>query len=76
LKYEFLQGMLKNTVATALRFTLSAPGVHTVIVGTTKLGRFAENTAAVAVGPLSEEQFASIRARWRQFAQPTWVGQT
>jgi aryl-alcohol dehydrogenase-like predicted oxidoreductase len=76
LKYEFLRGTLKNTVATALRFTSSAPGVHTVIVGTTKLGRFAENTAAVAVGPLSEEQFASIRARWRQFAQPTWVGQT
>jgi aryl-alcohol dehydrogenase-like predicted oxidoreductase len=76
LKYEFLQGALKNTVATALRFTLSAPGVHTVIVGTTKLGRFTENGAAVAAGPLSQEQIASIRARWREFAKPNWVGQT
>ena len=76
LKYEFLQGALKNTVATALRFTLSAPGVHTVIVGTTKLGRFTENGAAAAAGPLSQEQIASIRARWREFAKPNWVGQT
>jgi aryl-alcohol dehydrogenase-like predicted oxidoreductase len=76
LKYEFLQGAFKNTVATALRFTLSAPGVHTVIVGTTKLGRFTENGAAVAAGPLSQEQIASIRARWREFAKPNWVGQT
>jgi aryl-alcohol dehydrogenase-like predicted oxidoreductase len=76
LRYEFLQGVLKNTVATALRFTLSAPGVHTVIVGTTKLGRCAENGAAVAAGPLSQEQFASIRARWRESAQPSWMGQT
>ena len=37
LKYESLQGALKNTIATALRFTLSVPGVHTAIVGTTKL---------------------------------------
>ena len=76
LRYEFLQGVLKNTVATALRFTLSAPGVHTVIVGTTKLGRCAENGAAVAAGPLSQERFASSRARWRESAQPSWMGQT
>jgi aryl-alcohol dehydrogenase-like predicted oxidoreductase len=76
LKYESLQGVLKNTVATALRFSLSSPGVHTAIVGTTQLGRFAENAAAVAAGPLSEELFTSIRARWRAVAQPTWVGQT
>jgi aryl-alcohol dehydrogenase-like predicted oxidoreductase len=76
LQYDFLKKDLKETVATALRFTLSAPWVHTAIVGTTKLGRFAENSAAVATGSLSQEQFASIRARWRESAQPTWVGQT
>jgi aryl-alcohol dehydrogenase-like predicted oxidoreductase len=76
LHYEFLKGDLKNTVAIALRFTLSVPGVHTVIVGTAKLGRFAENSAAVAAGPLSQGLFADIRARWREVAQPTWLGQT
>jgi aryl-alcohol dehydrogenase-like predicted oxidoreductase len=76
LHYEFLKGDLKNTVAIALRFTLSVPGVHTAIVGTAKLVRFAENSAAVAAGPLSQALFASIRARWREVAQPTWVGQT
>ena len=76
LKYELLRGGLKRTVANALRFTLSVPGVHTAIVGTTKLGRFTENGAAVTAGPLPKEMFESIRARWREVAQPTWVGQT
>ncbi|HXV84269.1 MAG TPA: aldo/keto reductase [Candidatus Binatia bacterium] len=76
LRYEFLEKDLRDTVAIALRFTLSVPGVHTAIVGTTKLGRFAENGAAVAAGPLSQELFASIRARWREAAQPSWGGQT
>jgi aryl-alcohol dehydrogenase-like predicted oxidoreductase len=76
LRYEFLQKDLEETVATALRFTLSVPGVHTAIVGTTKLGRFAENGAVVAGGPLPNELFESIRARWHEVAQPSWVGQT
>ena len=76
LRYEFLQKDLDETVAAALRFTLSVPGVHTAIVGTTKLGRFAENGAVVAEGPLPNELFKSIRARWREVAQPSWVGQT
>jgi aryl-alcohol dehydrogenase-like predicted oxidoreductase len=76
LSYEFLQKDLEETVAAALRFTLSVPGVHTAIVGTTKLGRFAENGAVVAGGPLPNELFKSIRARWREVAQPSWVGQT
>jgi aryl-alcohol dehydrogenase-like predicted oxidoreductase len=76
LKYEFLQGPLKYTVAMALRFTLSVPGVHTAIVGTTKLGRVAENAAAVGAGTLPKEMFENIRARWGEVAKPTWVGQT
>ena len=76
LRYEFLQKDLKETVAAALRFTLSVPGVQTAIVGTTKLGRFMENSAAVAAGPLPSEMFESIRARWREVAQTSWVGQT
>jgi aryl-alcohol dehydrogenase-like predicted oxidoreductase len=76
LKYELLRGGLKRTVAHALRFTVSVPGVHTAIVGTTKPGRFTENGAVVAAGSLPKEMFEGIRARWREVAQPTWVGQT
>jgi aryl-alcohol dehydrogenase-like predicted oxidoreductase len=76
LRYESLKKDLKETAAVALRFTLSVPGVHTAIVGTSKLGRFSENSAAAAAGPLPKELFESIRARWREVAQPSWVGQT
>jgi aryl-alcohol dehydrogenase-like predicted oxidoreductase len=76
LRYEFLKRDLKETVAAALRFTLSVPGVHTAIVGTTKLGRFEENGAVVARGPLPNELFERIRARWREVAHSSWVGQT
>ena len=76
LQYEFLRGGLKRTVGNALRFTLTVPGIHTAIVGTTKAARFAENGAAVAAGPIPKEMFEGIRARWREVAQPTWVGQT
>ena len=76
LHYDFLDAELKETVATALRFTLSVPGVHTAIVGTIKPGRFAENSAAVMAGPLPKERFDSIRARWREAANSNWEGQT
>jgi aryl-alcohol dehydrogenase-like predicted oxidoreductase len=75
LRYEFLKEDLRGTVAIALRFTLSVPGVHTAIVGTTKPGRFAENGVAVTAGPLSQQLFARIRARWREAVQPAWAGQ-
>jgi hypothetical protein len=76
LKYDFLQRSLEATVTTALRFTLTPPGIHTAIVGTTKLGRFTRNGAAAAAGPLPKELYESIRARWHEVAQPSWVGQT
>lgn len=76
LSYEFLRGDLREAVAIALRFTLSVPGVHTAIVGTAQPGRFAENAAAVAAGPLPEKVFRGIRDRWRAIAGPRWTGQT
>jgi aryl-alcohol dehydrogenase-like predicted oxidoreductase len=76
LKYSFLEGDLEATVATALRFTLSVPGVHTAIVGTAKPGRFEENARSLEAGPLPDEVFYSIRTRWRAAAQAGWVGQT
>jgi aryl-alcohol dehydrogenase-like predicted oxidoreductase len=76
LRYDFLRGDLQETVATALRFTLSVPGVCTAIVGTAKSARFAQNVSVVSAGPLPEDIFATIRARWREVASERWLGQT
>jgi aryl-alcohol dehydrogenase-like predicted oxidoreductase len=75
LDYDFLKPGGKEAVAVALRFTLSVPGVHTAIVGTTKPGRWRENAALLEAGPLPAEQFDQIRRRWREVADATWVGQ-
>lgn len=76
LRYDFLEDEIKETVATALRFTLSVPGVHTAIVGTINPERFAENSEALTAGPLPKELFDHIRSRWREAAPSAWQGQT
>jgi aryl-alcohol dehydrogenase-like predicted oxidoreductase len=73
LDYDFLKD--GDSVAIALRFTLSVPGVHTAIVGTAHPGRFEENARHLTAGPLSKTQVAAIRARWAQVADRRWVGQ-
>jgi aryl-alcohol dehydrogenase-like predicted oxidoreductase len=75
LKYDFLKGDLREAVDTALRFTLSVPGVHTAIVGTAQPDRWQKNAELVAKGPLSKEAFESIRAGWKAVAKPDWEGQ-
>jgi len=75
LDYPFLKEDLGTSIATALRFTLSVPGVHTAIVGTTRPGRWRENAGMLAQGPLPEPEFNAIRERWRATAAPDWVGQ-
>jgi aryl-alcohol dehydrogenase-like predicted oxidoreductase len=75
LNYDFLRAGGTAAVATALRFTLSVPGVHTAIVGTTKPGRWRENAKLAEQGPLPAEEFEKIRAHWRAVADPTWTGQ-
>ncbi len=75
LAYEFLDSDPAEAAATALRFTLAVPGVHTAIVGTSRPGRWRENAAALEGGPLPQAQYDAIRARWRQAAEPGWIGQ-
>jgi hypothetical protein len=75
LDYAFLRQPSDTTVATALRFTLSVPGVHTAIVGTTKPERWAQNAAFLAAGPLPAAEISGIRARWAEVADTSWVGQ-
>jgi aryl-alcohol dehydrogenase-like predicted oxidoreductase len=76
LKYDFAAGDPATAAATALRFTLSVPGVHTAIVGTTKPGRWRENAAVIAAGPMPAEQFNAIRNHWRSIADKNWIGLT
>ena len=73
LDYEFLKE--DAAVVTALRFTLSLPGVHTAIVGTTKPDRWQHNAALLRDGALPRAQVERIRARWREVATPSWEGQ-
>jgi aryl-alcohol dehydrogenase-like predicted oxidoreductase len=75
LDYDFLRGDAKDAVSIALRFTVSAPGVHTAIVGTKNPRRWRENAELLAAGPLPQETIDKIRARWREVANPSWVGQ-
>ena len=74
LDYDFLRDP-GSAMETALRFTLSAVGVHTAIVGTTKLENFRRNVEIASAGPLDAARMESIRARWREVSRPDWVGQ-
>lgn len=76
LKFDFLNKSLEAATAAALRFTLSIPGVDTMIVGTTRPNRWQENAKYVAEGKLSNEEFEAIRERWNEVADEDWVGQT
>jgi len=77
LNYDFLRNFddLEKTVSIALRFTLSVPGVHTAIVGTTKPERLQQDSKLLEAGPLPEEQYQAIRHRWEEVAPRIWIGQ-
>lgn len=76
LDYEFLKSEPATAFGLALRFTLSVPGVHVAIVGTTQPGRWQENAALLAAGPLSAAEYKAIRERWKSVASPDWRGLT
>jgi aryl-alcohol dehydrogenase-like predicted oxidoreductase len=73
LRYDWWRD--QRVCETALRFTLSVPGVSTAIVGTTDLAQFRQNVKIAADGTMDKDQFDAIRARWKQVARPDWVGQ-
>lgn len=76
LKFDFLSESLEEATAVALRFTLSIPGISTMIVGTTRSSRWQENAKYVAEGNLPNEEFEAIRDRWREVGDESWVGMT
>jgi aryl-alcohol dehydrogenase-like predicted oxidoreductase len=77
LNYDFLKTPdLKKSIGIALRFTLSVPGVHAAIVGTTKPERWRENAKLLEAGPLNGAEFQAIQDRWEEYAPKTWIGQT
>ena len=61
----------------ALRFTLSQPGVHTAIIGTTNPANARANIAAADTGPLPTPALDKIRDAFRRCdPQRKWTGQT
>lgn len=74
LQYDFLSDP-QTAAATALRFTLSQPGVHTAIVGTTHPDRWHQNAELLAAGPLPTAQIQAIRTRWDAVGGGDWRGQ-
>ncbi len=75
LDYPFLKSAPETVVGTALRFTVSVPGVHTAIVGTTKPDRWEQNAALLRAGALPAADFERIRARWAEVGGSAWGGQ-
>ncbi len=75
LDYDFLRRPAAESIGTALRFTAALPAVHSLVVGITQPGRWRENAALLEAGPLPSAAFEAIRARWREVADASWVGQ-
>ncbi|MCY2959064.1 MAG: aldo/keto reductase [Planctomycetota bacterium] len=82
LKYAFASGPARDAqtpegaAGIAMRFTAMQPGVHVLIVGTTKPERWKQNADLLRAGPLPKELEASIRASWKKTAKDDWIGQT
>ena len=75
LNFDFLRND-EGSIAIALRFVLSVPGVHTAIVGTTKPERCQENARLLESRPLPQSEYNAIRERWDVIAPKTWIGQS
>ena len=60
----------------ALRFTLSQPGVHTAIIGTTNPDNARANLEAARKGALPEDACRKIREAYKHADDEGWVGLT
>ena len=76
LKFDFTGKSVEQATAMAMRFTLSIPGVDTIIVGTTRPTRWQENAKYVGEGNLSDDEYEAIRNRWEEVAEESWIGMT
>jgi aryl-alcohol dehydrogenase-like predicted oxidoreductase len=76
LKYDFLKDDAEQVSSTALRFTLSIPGIDVAIVGTKNPERWKANANLLEAGPLPADQFEAIRKRWKETADVSWIGLT
>jgi aryl-alcohol dehydrogenase-like predicted oxidoreductase len=82
LAYPFASGDARSReeadgpAGVAMRFTAMQPGVHVLIVGTTRPERWRQNAELLAAGPLPSELERSIRDRWKAVAEADWTGQT
>lgn len=76
LQYDFLNADLTESVAKAIKFTLSVEGVTTAIVGTTKPSRWQENAEMLEQIDFNEKDFARIRECWAEISEgKDWKGQ-
>jgi aryl-alcohol dehydrogenase-like predicted oxidoreductase len=66
----------KDWAEIALRFTLSMPGVHTAIIGTTNPDNARANIAVANKGPLPEDAVKKIREAFKKAAAGSWPGLT
>ncbi len=75
LNYPFATEGAATMAEAALRFTLSVPGVHTAIVGTSNPERWAQNAELVERGVLPDADYDAIRSCWKSVAKADWSGQ-
>jgi aryl-alcohol dehydrogenase-like predicted oxidoreductase len=66
----------KDWAEIALRFTLSQPGVHSAIIGTTNPDNARANITAARKGPLPPETVKKIRDAFKHAAAEGWPGLT
>jgi aryl-alcohol dehydrogenase-like predicted oxidoreductase len=82
LKYDFLENAssspekLNESIAIAMRFTATVPGVSTMIVGTKNPNRWQSNAQIIAQGPLPQSQYDAIRTHWTQISKGAWQAET
>ena len=82
LNYEFASGSARSRedadgpAGVAMRFTAMQPGVHVLIVGTSKPSRAKQNVELIRAGPLKPELERAIRERWKAVADEAWAGMT